>query len=295
MIERINRWLNRPLAEDFSWQNQGRLAMMAAVYIFVLLNLLNIGRYNWPDRLFLHGLFGLACGVSSLLVNLLAPRLFPGWYDEDKWTVGRHILHSLFVLLGVTVGNQLVLVALKLPGLPFLSMYALVTGFGFFPILLGVMAAERRRLSRNLAHAQQLNKQLGQLHRPNVPTTPVEPVLPRGILLTGETGNEQLSLLPNQLIYVEAVGNYVEVHWLNFMFPQKTLLRSTLKDVEAAVAHNPQFFRCHRSYLINLRAVSHTTGNSRGYQLTMSGSKREIPVSRTYLAAFDAHMAGQIL
>jgi LytTr DNA-binding domain len=289
MIQRVRAFLYRPLAEDFSPKTQAWLSLQAGVYVFILLLLFggNTGYNTPPLRLF--GLFGLGCAFSSWVANAIVPRLFPQIYDEDNWTVGRHALHILLVLLFVTAGNQLTLVLLHLNGPPFLTMYLIVTAVGFFPISVGVMVAEQRRLKRNLAHAEQLNAQLNQLHQ-MVPATPAEPELPKGILLTGETGKERLSLLPNQLIYVESVGNYVEVHWLNFMFPQKTVLRSTLKDVEAALAEHPQCFRCHRAFLVNLRAVSHTTGNARGYQLTMSGSNRNIPVSRAYLAAFDARM-----
>ncbi|MBO0947623.1 LytR/AlgR family response regulator transcription factor [Fibrella forsythiae] len=291
MINRVRTWLNRPLAEDFSFKNQSTLSVQAGIYVFLFLTVFNAGWADWQSRLWMHVLFAIGCVFSSVLANAAIPRLFPVLYDEDRWTVGRHIVHVLVVLLIISIGNQLIVWSLKLPAPSFLTMYGMVTAIGFFPIFMGVMVAERRRLKRNLAQASQLNKQLNELHQPNVPDTANVPELPRGILLTSDTGKERLSLLPNQLIYVESVGNYVEVHWLNFMFPQKTVLRSTLKDVEAAVAHDPQFFRCHRAFLVNLRAVNHTTGNSRGYQLTMSGSNREIPVSRSYLVSFDERMA----
>ncbi len=294
MIKRVKAFFNRPLAEDFSWQTQGWLSLQAGFYVFLFLTVFNTGAGGWVNRVAYHALFGLGCAATSWLANTLMPRLLPGWYDEDRWTVGRHAGHVLVVLLFVSVGNSLLLLMLNLGTLPFWKMYAMVTVIGFVPVFLGVMLAERRRLTRNLAQARQLNAQLDQLHRPvslaNVPEPTGMSDMPKGVVLASETGTERLSLLPNQFVYAESVGNYVEVHWLNFMFPQKTSLRSTLKDVEAALAHDPQFFRCHRAFIVNLRAVSHTTGNSRGYQLTMSGSSREIPVSRAYLAAFDARM-----
>lgn len=290
MIHRIRAFLNRPLAEDFSFAVQAWLSLQAGVYVFIFL-LLFAGNVSGPyPRLFLFGLFAVGCAVSSWTANAMVPRLFPHIYNEDQWTVGKHALHILLVLLFVTVGNQLTLWLLHLEGSSFLTMYLIVTAVGFFPISVSVMVAEQRRLKRNLAHAEQLNAQLNQLHQPIATSISKEPELPKGILLTGENGKERLSLLPNQLIYIESVGNYVEVHWLNFMFPQKTVLRSTLAAVEATLSDDLQFFRCHRAFIVNLRAVSHTTGNARGYQLTMSSSNREIPVSRGYVAAFDERL-----
>ncbi|MBC8153486.1 MAG: LytTR family transcriptional regulator, partial [Bacteroidetes bacterium] len=210
-------------------------------------------------------------------------------YDEDRWTVGKHSLHVLLVLFCISAGNQAVLVLTNNPHPPFWQMYLTVTVIGFFPTTLGLFLAERRRLKRNLAHAQTLNAQLDRLHRPA--PVPAAPVLPKGVELTAENGKDKLSLLPNQLIYLESVGNYVEVHWLNMVFPQKTMLRNTLKEMERALRDHPQFFRCHRAFIVNLKAVNKTEGNARGYQLTMSGSGQSIPVSRGYVDAFDARMA----
>ncbi|MEZ0607381.1 LytR/AlgR family response regulator transcription factor [Fibrella sp. WM1] len=290
MLQSVQAFLNRPLSEDFSLRHQAKLSAQAVLYVFVFLFLFMGGNSGSYPRWLVLGTLAAGCGLSSLAANVVLPALFPAYYDEERWTVKRHIGHVLLVLLFVAMGNQAVLSLLGLASPTFLMMYLLVTAIGFFPVSLGIMLAEQRRLKRNLAQAEALNRELDRLH--NVPTAPpAEAVLPRSISLASESGKDRLNLLPNQLIYVESVGNYVEVHWLNFMFPQKTVLRSTLKDVEAALADQPQFFRCHRAFIVNLRAVSYTTGNARGYQLTMSGSNREIPVSRTYVPNFDQRMA----
>ncbi len=299
MLLFLRAFLNRPLAEDFSVRNQARLSVQAGLYIFLITYLLGMGRGSAYSPLLLSAVFALGCVVSSLLANYAIPRLAPVFYDEDRWTVGKHVLHVLLVLLCVTVGNQLILYGLRLPGPSFGSMYLTVTILGFFPIMIGVMVAEQRRLKRNLAHAQSLNDQLAERSEPvdvtplsaapNVQPRPDE-TQPEPLVLVSETGKERLSLQPNQLLYVESVGNYVDVHWLNGSQPQKTVLRSTLKDVAESLGSYPQFFRCHRAFLVNLNVVSHTEGNARGYQLTLTGTATKIPISRTYVDAFDRRM-----
>jgi hypothetical protein len=288
MLARVRQFLNRPLAEDFSLKSQFSLSVQATVYVFLFVCLLN-NAFSHLDRLTASALLAVGVLASALLMSVLVPKLLPAIYAEERWTVGKHMLHTLFVLLVISISNQLILAGLDADRPSFIVMYLYVTIIGFFPIMLGVFTAEKRRLKRNLAHVQTLNTQLDQLHEPVA--APVEPELPKSILLVSETGNERLSILPNQLLYVESVGNYVEVYWLNFMFPQKTVLRSTLKTVEAALADHLQFLRCHRAFIVNLKAINHTGGNARGYQLQVSGSDREIPVSRSYLAAFDERMA----
>lgn len=299
MLQPLRTILNRPLAEEFSIRNHLPLALQAGVYVFLFVCLLN-GSFDDP------GAMGVVAGLSVgmivvvLVANVVVPKLWPAFYDEDRWTVGRHILQTLFVLLGISGSNQLILKLLHVGGLTFGQMYLLVTAIGFFPIMLGVFVAERRRLNRNLAHAQTLNDQLA--HRTEltssapIPSQPTaQPVLDetptQRLLLLSENGRERLSLLPNQLLFVESVGNYVDVHWLNLSQPQKTVLRSTLKEIGTALTDYPQFFRCHRAFVVNLNAVSHTEGNARGYQLTLTGTSVTVPVSRSYLAAFDERLA----
>lgn len=286
MLSKIHQFFNRPLAEDFGFRHQLFSSLQAGLYVFLFIWLLGGSQFGaGQSQVLMLALFGLGCAMAAFVANYAVPRLLPRLYDEDRWTVGRHALHTLLVLLCISAANQLILWASGNEYPLFWQMYGMVTAIGFFPITIGVMLAEQRRLRRNLAQAQMLNTQLDRLHQPA--SAPAIPEIPKGITLKSDTGKESLNLLPNQLLYVESVGNYVEVHWLNFMFPQKTVLRSTLRAVEDALTDQPQFFRCHRAFLVNLKAISHTTGNARGYTLKLSGSEREVPVSRSFVKAFE--------
>ena len=300
MLRSLKRFLNRPLVEDFSFRHQVWSSLQGGVYVFLFVYLFGGSPFSEQSRVAMLALFGLGCAVSTLVANWFVPMLLPGWFDEERWTAGRHALHTLFVLFCISIGNQLMLLVTKNSYPSFWRMYYLVTIIGFFPITVSVFVAERRRMKRNLAHARALND---QLTHPTVLTTEIvrptsladqpgltAPVLANLISLQSDNGKERLSLQPDQLLYVESVGNYVEVHWLNVTQLQKTVLRSTLKDVADKLSTYPQFLRCHRAFLVNLRAINHTEGNARGYQLTLTGTSVAVPVSRSYLAAFDARL-----
>ncbi len=290
MLSKIRQFFNRPLAEDFGFRHQLSASLQAGLYVFLFLWLLGGSQFGaGQSPVLMLALFGLGCVVAAFVANYGIPQLLPQLYDEDRWTVGRHALHTLLVLLCISAANQLILWATGNYYPYFWRMYGMVTAIGFFPITVGVLLAEQRRLKRNLAQAKTLNTQLDKLHQPA--PAPEVPDSPKGISLKSDTGKESLNLLPNQLLYVESVGNYVEVHWLNFMFPQKTVLRSTLRTVEDVLTDQPQFFRCHRAFLVNLKAISHTTGNARGYLLKLTGSEREVPVSRSFVKDFETRMA----
>lgn len=291
MLRSIRQFLNRPVAEDFGFTSQIRQSLFSGLYVFAFIYLFGGGHAEGWSRVGLLSLFGLGCAFSTLVANWLVPILLPTLYDEERWTVGRQILQVLFVLLCISLVNQFILWVLDLSRSPFWQMYVSVTLIGFFPISVGIFVNERRRLKRNLAHAQLLNQQLAHLVVDSPVLTPmVSESVPEKIpiVLSSENGRDKLSLTPDQLCYVESVGNYVDVYWLHTGVLQKTVLRSTLKEIEATLASSPDFLRCHRAFLVNLRAVSHADGNARGYQLTLADVPNRIPVSRSFLDTFDA-------
>ena len=295
----LQSFLNRPIAEDFSFKNQIWQSLQAGLYVFLFVYFFGGSSFAGNSRVMLLAMFGVGCSVSTLFANWVVPQLLPKIYDEDRWTVWKYILQTLFVLFCISVGNQVLLMLTHNEYPPFWQMYLTVTLIGFFPITISVFITEQRRLKRNLAHAQALNEHLSHRSEPTIATsvssqsTDVDKpaiVAEKPIMLTSESGKERLSLQPDQLIYIESVGNYVEVHWLNMTQPQKTILRNTLKDVAEVLRPYEQFLRCHRAFLVNLKAISQTEGNARGYQLTLTGAMTKIPVSRNYLEAFDTQI-----
>lgn len=296
MLQALKAFLNRPIAEDFSFKNQLWQSLQGGIYVFLFIYLFG-GSFTGRVNVLILAIFGAGCAVSTLMANWVVPLLLPTVYNEDRWTVWKHILQTLFVLFCISVSNQALLVLTYNEYPPFWQMYLIVTVVGFFPIIMSVFVTEQRRLKRNLIHAQTLNEQLA--HRIdsvaeattlNQPVRPNESVATDRIVLTSENGKDQLTLQPDQLLYIESVGNYVDVHWLNLAQSQKTVLRSTLKEIADQFQSYPQFFRCHRAFLVNLKAVSHSEGNARGYQLTLTGSSTQIPVSRNYVEPFDTRM-----
>ncbi|WP_293692433.1 MULTISPECIES: LytTR family DNA-binding domain-containing protein [unclassified Spirosoma] len=299
MLQAVTKFMNRPIAEDFSFKTQIWQSIQTGIYVFLFVYFFGGSSFGGSNRVGVLALFGAGCTVSTLFANWLVPTLLSRVYDEERWVVWKYILHTFFVLFCISLGNQLLLVLTQNDYPSFWQMYLIVTLIGFFPIISSVFVSERRRLKRNLAQAQELNRQLTQRAGPlltdYVPSQQTSAKMApavdaKPILLSSENGKERLALQPEQLLYVESVGNYVDVYWLNRNECQKTVLRSTLKEVADALSVYPQFFRCHRAFLVNLKMVNQTEGNARGYQLTLNGVSPKIPVSRTYLDAFDARM-----
>ena len=100
------------------------------------------------------------------------------------------------------------------------------------------------------------------------------------ITLEGTT-NEHVSLEISNLLYIEAVGNYVKVCQLQDNEVQTHMLRATMKQMEDALLTYPMIVRCHRAFMVNLGQVEQISSNSRAMQLVMHHSHDAIPVSRS--------------
>ncbi|KAB7731236.1 LytTR family transcriptional regulator [Rudanella paleaurantiibacter] len=291
MVTWIRRFLARPLAEDFSFRNQLLSSIQGGVYVFLFIFFFIPGRFtSGESRLLLLGVLSLGVTVSTLLANYVVPRLLPRVYDEDRWTVGQHILHTIFTLFCISLSNHLILTVSGNATPPFLNMLLMVTLIGFFPITMSVVLAQQRQLKRNLRRALQLNEALPERPAPTANPTPITSPPDPAITFVPTSGKDRLTIQPAQLLAIESVGNYLDFYWLNGSDVQKTTLRLTLKEAENKLAAYPQFFRCHRAFLVNLDAIRHTSGNARGYQLTLHQLPQEIPVARGYVEPFEARM-----
>ena len=119
------------------------------------------------------------------------------------------------------------------------------------------------------------------LHRPATPETAdvAEAGDPR---IEIRDGARRIWLEPAEILWVEAAGNYVEVHT-----PGRSMLwRRTLAAVEQDLA-GKGFVRVHRSRLVNLRHVRATANKDSGdFTLTLADGV-EIAGARRWRAAFE--------
>lgn len=86
----------------------------------------------------------------------------------------------------------------------------------------------------------------------------------------------------SNLIAIKADGNYcVFYHVDDNGKTCKRLLLIAMKNVENELTHFSEFFRCHNSYIVNIRFVDKIVGNSRGYKLLTQYIDDPILVSRS--------------
>ena len=145
-----------------------------------------------------------------------------------------------------------------------------------------------RYLSAELEETRQLNEQLKKLQDSNagVPqqteddTSAGDTDQDSQVTLEGTT-NEHVTLEISNLLYIEAVGNYVKVCQLQGNEVHANMLRATMKQMEDSLQAYPMIVRCHRAFMVNLSQVEQISSNSRAMQLVMRHSHDAIPVSRS--------------
>ncbi len=109
---------------------------------------------------------------------------------------------------------------------------------------------------------------------------------PVNITLMDENGTAKLALKTENLLFIQASSNYVEVYYLENGILSKSLLRNSIKNLEPAFTDTP-IIRCHRSFIVNTNNIEIARKTSSGYDLKLNQfSDFAIPVSRSYISEF---------
>ena len=139
-----------------------------------------------------------------------------------------------------------------------------------------------RYLAAELEETRLMNEQLKKLQTSDQDSQIIEEGTSQDsqITLEGNT-NEHVTLEISDLLYIEAVGNYVKVCQLQENDVHTNMLRATMKQMEDALEAYPMIVRCHRAFMVNLVQVEQISSNSRAMQLVMRHSHDAIPVSRS--------------
>jgi hypothetical protein len=193
-------------------------------------------------------------------------------------------LYRHFVLNNRVEGNQLSLVN-YLETLVIIAFCSFAIGlywrFKYRSRYLAAELEETRLLNEELQKIQQAQK-TQNLQAPLAPI-PVKEELQDTLCLTGST-NESVTLDISDLLYIEAVGNYVKVCQLRDGKVRTDMLRATSKQMEETLQPYPMIVRCHRAFLVNLQQVEQIVSHSGSMQLHIKHANDSIPVSRSNMA-----------
>jgi hypothetical protein len=116
---------------------------------------------------------------------------------------------------------------------------------------------------------------------------PEKTILKSNLFISTQVKQDDFSLDIHQLLFVKADGNYIELTKSNGHQITTEVKRISLTQFESQITDFPHFFRCHRTYLVNMFKIEKVSGNSQGYLLSFDETNLKIPVSRKQIDSFN--------
>lgn len=308
-MQKIIQYLNSPIAcVKNSWVIPSVITLTVG---FILLVFKPFLMANGIKSMGFHvvTIFTLITAAVSFFAFYVAPLIFKKFFDDDNWVVWKFVVLTFFVIFFIAFFNTLMKWYLlwlntkkhsKMLGFieperfPEMLKDTFFETFlvGIFPIIFSVIILREYHVKSYLKNAESLNNHLKN-HELNedkeledIKETSTEI---KKITFSGST-KESLTILPEQLIYIEAVGNYVNIVYLEEGKTKEQFIRATLTNIEAVLSEHIHIFRCHRAYIVNIDQIKNISGNSHGYLLTLHNSSKEISVSRSYSKIFNEKM-----
>ena len=269
--------------------------MVLAIAIFKPFGL---GVWQWQAYIHLLAIFALgmfSCFLTEVILRYIVR--MPRSYDRGiSYIISRNLrfqcINTPLVSLLICIYRHFAMSSLiegnKLSLSNYLETLVIIAFLSFAIGLYWRFKFRSRYLAAELEETRQMNEQLKKLQTLNTGAPrQTEDDLPIGdtdqdsqITLEGTT-NEHVTLDISDLLYIEAVGNYVKVCKLQGNEAHANMLRATMKQMEDALEAYPMIVRCHRAFMVNLAQVEQISSNSRAMQLVMRHSRDAIPVSRS--------------
>lgn len=280
--------MNKGLKETLTTRIISTTFMVVALAVFK-----PFGLDAWHWQAYVHL---LAIGVMGILICMLTDAILeyvikkPRSYDKGvSYIIRRNLwfqfvntplvslvicLYRHFVLSDRVESNQFSIVN-------FLETLVIIAFCSFAIGLYWRFKFRSKYLAMELEETRQLNEELKEMQEPD------EKPRPQELKLTGTT-NESVTLQISQLLYIEAVGNYMKVIHLRNEQVCTDMLRATMKLMEETLQDYPMIVRCHRAFLVNLGQVEQIVSHSGSTQLLIKHCHESIPVSRSNMAQVKA-------
>lgn len=280
LAELVNR-LNEPFPCSESWFEDFKQISVVGVFVAVFLYLFEpFGLHDVGDDLWwLSAGFGLVTIAFGTVFDLVVRYVLKVKQELVSWTLWKWMVASLLNLVWIALGNFWLLGSVYPREYGAHSFFGTMLGYtvilGILPVTFSGLWMQLRAKTK---YEQQANSIKPQAHRPQAT---------REVKIQATHG-ESLSVDGASVLFVEAMQNYVVVHFRdNQSTRQREIVRTTLAATQQALAELG-VIRCHRSYLVNPKSVTNIAGNAQGLKLSLLGVDEFVPVSRSYIPKLRA-------
>jgi DNA-binding LytR/AlgR family response regulator len=257
------------------------LSICFGLFLFVLFfQPFPLDHFDFNDRLL------FVAGLSGIVFLFMVLIRIPFLHIVNKYNQNTQEASFLFYLSGFLI------LALSSVAFAFYLHYVGFVGITFFimskvvliclvpPVTTGLydLINELRQINESLVKEKETaQKQVEKYEEDN---------LNKSIEFISENNSESLSLLVSDVAVIKSADNYVEIVFKEEGHFKKKLIRNTIKNIEHQLKSIPDFIRCHRICIVNIRYIEKLHRNYNGHWLTIKGYDEQIPVSRQYLLKF---------
>lgn len=280
MRSKVSKYLSQPAPVNEKPWLSVLLCVAIVIFILAIFEPFNF-RLNSLGQVWVLVGFALLTMLVTSIAFALFPKIFKRFYNPDKWTTGKSLLNNVFFLIIMGIGvvcYDYFIVMKQLPEyfpMGFLVDLLAALTIGIIPLSIITIITQNNALKRNLNSSKEINQILSE----RIKISPIK----EDLITLNKSTKESISIRPDDILYLESEGNYVNVHYRQDEKVTYKQIRSTIKQMEETLQNHPMFIRCHRAFIVNINYISNAEGNAQGYQLTLSNVPLEIPVSRTYL------------
>lgn len=264
-----------PFNDDLKKNAKVIFFISISILVFLLLfQPLEISELAKKDKIYLVIGLGVITFLSLSINLLVLPSLLPEVFLRKKWVIWKEILWDLWLLFTIAFGYFLMYETLGIIEINF-EMIIKMLLIAIIPLTALIVFNHNRLLSQHLKTANELNAQLQNSKQSEE----------KLIHFDTEYQKDKLSIKARLLILIRSADNYIEVFWKSGDKIKSQLLRSTLKKAEELTSEYNYFFKCHRSYIVNINYIDRVEGNSQGYKLYFDQLNLDVPVSKSSVNA----------
>jgi len=254
------------------------------------------GLYMWQWEAYLHvlniGLLGFCiCFLTEVILHYIVG--MPRSYDHGvDYIIRRNLwfqfVNTLLISLMICIYRHVLLSGrIENNRLSWENFIETLIIIGFCSFAIGLYWRYKfrsRYLFAELEETRRLNEQLKMIEhiKPN-PSSLNNDDFSSTITLKGTT-SESIRLLVSDLLYIEAVGNYVKVYQWKDEKLHSDMLRATSKQMEEELNSFAMIVRCHRAFIVNLQQVEQIISKTGSMQLLIKHTHEFIPVSRSNMS-----------
>jgi len=271
-----------PLEKNFKKVNQRLILLSILVYfMLVVFKPFGLKDHSGLDLYVYSGGFVLL-GHVYLLFHFF---IIESYFKETKWNLGKEILNNLFILVIIGFVNALYYSVYEEDNLNLIiivafEIYTLL--IGIVPVTLSVVIRQNRLMRYHNRLAENIN-----FHRME---DRKEIFSESTVKLKSLNPEKEYIFNCQDLILMHAQDNYILLYLIVKGQLHNELIRNTMKQCLQDLNQFPMFFRCHRSFIVNLNKIVNVEGNAQGLKLKLESIEEKVPVSRNLIKEFNSKL-----